>query len=200
MSHSTGYDAPQPTGDAMKRRSRAGGEPIKARRRKAPKPKRRNAPKAVPSFRPYLQRCRGRSAHPRTERGVGAADGDLGGACRLSAALPAIFSRCLQAMLENAVRICDAKFGISTAGTATLLHVAGDAQYAACLRRGRKRSPIVPVRKLYWAHDCDKNGGSRRRYCGRARPTLNTRSRTVAPSNLAAYGRFWPCRCSRRTN
>ena len=32
----------------MKRRSRAGGEPIKGRRRKTPEPKRRNAPKAVP--------------------------------------------------------------------------------------------------------------------------------------------------------
>ena len=32
----------------MKRRSKAGGEPIKGRRRKTPVPKRRNAPKAVP--------------------------------------------------------------------------------------------------------------------------------------------------------
>jgi hypothetical protein len=31
----TGYDAPQPMGNAMKRRSRAGGEPIKGRRHKA---------------------------------------------------------------------------------------------------------------------------------------------------------------------
>ena len=32
----------------MKRRSKAGGEPTKGRRRKTPEPKRRNAPKAVP--------------------------------------------------------------------------------------------------------------------------------------------------------
>src|SRR2546423_15626818 len=32
----------------MKRRSKAGGEPIKGRRRKTPEPKRRNAPQAVP--------------------------------------------------------------------------------------------------------------------------------------------------------
>ena len=32
----------------MKRRSKAGGEPIKGRRRKAPEPERRNAPKTVP--------------------------------------------------------------------------------------------------------------------------------------------------------
>ena len=34
----TGYDAPQPVGNAMKRRSRAGGEPIKGRRHRAAKP------------------------------------------------------------------------------------------------------------------------------------------------------------------
>ena len=35
-------------GDAMKKRSKAGGERLKGRRRKAPKPKRRDAPKTVP--------------------------------------------------------------------------------------------------------------------------------------------------------
>src|SRR5690349_16159535 len=34
-------------GEAMKRHSRAGGEPIKGRPHKAPEPKRRNAPKTV---------------------------------------------------------------------------------------------------------------------------------------------------------
>ena len=34
----------------MKRRSRAGGEPIKGRRRKTPEPKRRNAPKVRTEF------------------------------------------------------------------------------------------------------------------------------------------------------
>ena len=44
---SAGYDAPHPTGDAMKRRSRAGRQPIKGRRQKAAKPTLRNAPKAL---------------------------------------------------------------------------------------------------------------------------------------------------------
>src|SRR5271154_500775 len=43
----TGYDGPQPTGDAMKRRSRAVGEPNKTRRRKTPEPNRRNKPKTL---------------------------------------------------------------------------------------------------------------------------------------------------------
>ena len=44
---------PSAYGDAMKRRSKAGGEPIKGRRRKTPGPKRRNAPKAVPRSKSY---------------------------------------------------------------------------------------------------------------------------------------------------
>ena len=42
---STGYDAPQPTGNAMKKCSRARGEPIKRRRPRPARPPRRNAPK-----------------------------------------------------------------------------------------------------------------------------------------------------------
>ena len=38
---------PSAYGDAMKRRSRAGGEPIKGQRRKTSEPKSRNAPKAI---------------------------------------------------------------------------------------------------------------------------------------------------------
>ena len=40
---------PSGFGDAMKRHSRAGGEPIKGQRRKTPEPKSRNAPKAPPA-------------------------------------------------------------------------------------------------------------------------------------------------------
>ena len=61
----------------MKRRSRAGGEPIKGRRRKAAEPKRRNAPKGVarPKFVLCCRENGGRSAYPRTERSARAADG-----------------------------------------------------------------------------------------------------------------------------
>ncbi len=38
---------PEPRGEAMRRRSRAGGEPAKTRRSKAAAPERSNAPKAV---------------------------------------------------------------------------------------------------------------------------------------------------------
>jgi hypothetical protein len=46
----TRYDAPSAYGDAMKKRSRAGGELIKGRRRKTAAPKRRYAPKATTAF------------------------------------------------------------------------------------------------------------------------------------------------------
>jgi hypothetical protein len=64
-------------GDAMKRRSKAGRETSKSRRLKALKTKR--CVQSCVLVRPY-PRCRGRPAHPRTERGSGAADGDFGGA------------------------------------------------------------------------------------------------------------------------
>ena len=44
---STGYDASQPTGDAMKRRSRAGGKTSQSGTSQAPKPKRRDAQKGA---------------------------------------------------------------------------------------------------------------------------------------------------------
>ena len=61
----------------MRRRSRAGGEPVKTRRRKAMTLKRGNAPKVARrrgSAAAGLNK-QGRAAHARTERAVGAADG-----------------------------------------------------------------------------------------------------------------------------
>ena len=75
----TSYDASFPAiwVEAMKRRSRAGGKPAKARPRKALKPKGRSAPKAISrrGSAPAGQE-RGRAAHPRAEGGAGAAGRD----------------------------------------------------------------------------------------------------------------------------
>ena len=62
----------------MSRRSKTGGEPAKARRRKTVTRKRRNAPKAVRgrSSSAGALGNKGRAAYPRAERGPGAADGD----------------------------------------------------------------------------------------------------------------------------
>ena len=95
----------------MKRRSRAGGEPIKGRRRKTPEPKRRNAPKAVPRL----------SSSTAEEGEVASLTRELNEAREQQAATSEVLQvisgshgdlqPVFATMLEKAVRICDAKFG-----------------------------------------------------------------------------------------
>ena len=95
----------------MKRRSKAGREPIKGRRRKAPGPKRRNAPKAVP-----------RLSSSAAEEGVAASlTRELNEAREQQAATSEVLKviasshgdlqQVFATMLQKAARICDAKFG-----------------------------------------------------------------------------------------
>ena len=96
----------------MKRRSRAGGETIKGRRRAAAKPKRRDAPKAV---------ARSNSSTAGKETEVARLTRQLNEAREREAATsevlqiisgsPGDLQRVFASMLENAVRICDATFG-----------------------------------------------------------------------------------------
>ena len=96
----------------MKRRSRAGGEPTKGRRRKAAKPIRRNAPKAP---------ARSSSSYRETETDVARLSRELSEALEQQKATsdllqvisgsPGNLDPVFQAMLENAVGICGANFG-----------------------------------------------------------------------------------------
>jgi GAF domain-containing protein len=132
---------PQHTGDAMKRRSRAGRKPSKAPPVKAPKTKRRDASKTTPSsalvqdaevarFNRELHEAREQlTATSEVLKVIGGFSGDL----------EPVFAT----MLENAVRICQAQFGF-------MLRYDGDAYhtiaalcpvpaYAEQMRRGPLR-------------------------------------------------------------
>ena len=96
----------------MKRRSKAGVEPIKGRRRKTPEPKRRNASKATTAL-------NASSAVEETE--VASLTRELREALeqqsassevlRVISSYPGDPQPVFQAMLKSAVRLCDAEFG-----------------------------------------------------------------------------------------
>ena len=129
----------------MRRRSRAGGEPVKTRRRKTVTPKRRNAPKAV----------RNRSVSvPSQETEVARLTRELDEALEQQLATsevlkvisgsPGALETVFQAMLENAVRMCGAKFGVlflcegEHAARAVAMHGAPQS-YA----EERRRNPVI---------------------------------------------------------
>src|SRR5262249_28701174 len=99
-------------GDAMKRRSRAGREPIKGRRQKTPEPKRRNAPKGV---------ARSKSSAAGEEAEVARLTRELNEArpqqtatlevLQLISSFSGELDLVFQAILTNATRICEAKYG-----------------------------------------------------------------------------------------
>ena len=129
----------------MKRRSRAGGKPIKGRRRKTPEPKRRNAPKSPGGS---------NSSPSGSETEVARLTRDLRDASEQQVATSEVLQvisgsagdlqPVFAAMLENAVRICDATFGIIYRWDGEFLHALASHKTPTALAEVRRRSPIRP--------------------------------------------------------
>jgi GAF domain-containing protein len=85
-----------------------------------------------------------RTTRPRARRGVGAVIRDLRGAAghqRVARRIGPVF----QAMLENAVRICDAKFGILFIAEGKNYRVAAGHNLPSAFLEERKRKPLLSM-------------------------------------------------------
>ena len=139
------YDAPQPTGVAMNRRSRAGGEPIKGRRPKTPEPTHRTAPKVQIRSKPSpvaeehevtrLARERDEALEQKTATSE---------VLRVISASPGELEPVFQAMLERAVCICGAKFGNIYRWDGEALHILASHNTPPAFAEAVRRSPYRP--------------------------------------------------------
>ena len=129
----------------MKRRSKAGDTSIKGRRRKAPKPKRRNAPKTAPRSKSSPRSedtAVARLTHElreTTEQQTATSE-----ILRVISSSPSDLQPVFQAMLKNAVRLCDAKFGNIYRWDGDALHLVATQNVPAAFVQARGRSPLRP--------------------------------------------------------
>jgi class 3 adenylate cyclase/putative methionine-R-sulfoxide reductase with GAF domain len=129
----------------MKRRSRAGGEPIKGRRRKTPEPKHRNAPKAVArlnpptSEEPEVTRLT-RELNEAREQQTAASE-----VLRVISSSSCDLQPVFATMLEKAVRICDATFGNIFRWDGEAFQLMAAHKTPPAFAKARKLSPIRPT-------------------------------------------------------
>ena len=129
----------------MKRRSRAGGEPIKRRRPKTPKPARRNAPKnqirskALPVAEEKEVARLARERDEAVEQQTATSE-----VLRVISASPGELELVFQAMLERAVRLCEAKFGNIYRWDGEALHILASHNTPPAFAEAVRRSPYRP--------------------------------------------------------
>ena len=135
--------------DAMKRRSKAGGEASKGRRRKAPQPKRRNAPKVQASSklspttedtevarltRELSEERKQRTATSEVLHLLSGSNGDL--------------NRLFDTILTNATKLCQANFGSLFLCEADAFRVVAQHNAPRAFAELRRREPLVRGRPL----------------------------------------------------
>jgi hypothetical protein len=181
----------------MKRRSRVGGGLTKERRRKAAKPIHRNAPKAV---------ARSNSSLSSEETEVTRLTRELNEALEQQTATsevlhvisssPGDLEPVFATMLENAVRICNAKFGNIYRWDGEALHLLATHNTPPAFAEVRKRSPLRPnpetpigrmVAQKAAFHSADM--AAHPGYIDRSDPGA------IAAVALGACGRFWLFQC-----
>jgi GAF domain-containing protein len=129
----------------MKKRSKAGGEPIKGRRRKAAKPIRSNAQKAVPhsnspSSREETKVARlTRELNEASERHAATSE-----VLQVISSFPGDLEPVFATMLEKAVRICDANFGNIYRWDGEALRLVATHKVPPAFAEFRRRTPFRP--------------------------------------------------------
>jgi GAF domain-containing protein len=128
----------------MKRRSKAGGEPIQVRRRKTPEPKRRNAPKAIRRSKSGSgeETEVARLAHELSE--ALARQAATSEVLQVISGSPGDLQPVFEAVLENAVRLCDAKFGTINRWDGDALHLVATHKLPPAFAEFRRRTPFRP--------------------------------------------------------
>ena len=127
----------------MRRRSRAGGEPVKTRRRKAAL-KRRNAPKDVRRRGPSAAGQETEVARLTRELQESLArEGATSEVLRVISSSPSDPKPVFEAILENATRICEAKFGTMYLRDADAFRVVAMHNTPPAYAEARQRDPLV---------------------------------------------------------
>jgi two-component system, NtrC family, sensor kinase len=146
----------------MKRRSRAGGETIKGRLRKRPQPKRRNAPKAPAALKASSaveDRKVARLTHELREAlEQQSATSEV---LRVISGYPGDPQPVFQAMLKNAVRLCDAEFGNIYSWDGDALHLVATENAPTAFAEARRRASFRPSPKTPTGRMIAKSGSHR---------------------------------------
>ena len=134
----------------MKRRSRAGAQPVKSRRHKGPTRKRGNGPKAVRHSSDVSEETEvarlNRELNEAREQQAATSE-----VLQMVSSSPGDLQPVFEAMLEKAVRICDATFGNIYRWDGEFLHLLAAHNTPPALAEVRKRSPLRPslVRRMF---------------------------------------------------